>query len=326
MIHIPTEEKIAANASLAMVLEAASYPKPGNVHRLRDFKDTSLEHFLASAVSTQSVFEKSAFRYPGEETPAFGPLFYEAVIRSGSNRNGGNTHFGTFTLLLPLTAAAGFVLKEIGTDENEAKIGKRIVQKASEICRSTTPDDAVCFYKAFETLSIPVQKPEKGRKDYDLDLTNPAAIEKIRLEEIPLFDIMAMGAARDMVAAEWVNGFEKSLLFAEKLRKNKDRFEAHPEKCFKSVINSAVVYTFLEFLARYPDTFIVTKYDEKKARKVQKEAAEILKKSKKSDLKKIIPDIQKLDDKLWKNKINPGSLADIAAAGIFIALSEGLII
>jgi len=38
----------------------------------------------------------------------------------------------------------------------------------------------------------------------------------------------------------------------------------------------------------------------------------------------MIPKIKKLDKKLQKSKINPGSLADIAAAGIFIAFLEGM--
>ncbi|MBZ3936019.1 triphosphoribosyl-dephospho-CoA synthase [Methanimicrococcus blatticola] len=336
MIHIPLNEEIAVSATLSMVLEAASYPKPGNVHRLQDYEDTSFEHFLASALSVQSVFLKcasdsaknSAKNSTEKEKPAFGPHFYETVLKSQSVQSGGNTHFGTFILLLPLAAATGIVFKDFENENRSKKrkeIEKAITQKASEICRTTTADDAIFFYKAFGTLSIPVQKTEKGKNDYELDLNSAAAIEKIRIENIPLFDLMAMGAKRDMVAAEWVNGFEKSKQFSRKLLKNKAWFETHPEKCFGSVINSAVVYTFLEFMAKYPDTFIATKYDNRTALKVQEKAAKMLKKSKKNkNLKKMIPDIQKFDRELRKKKLNPGSLADITAAGIFIALFEGL--
>lgn len=320
MIHIPLNEEIAVSATLSMVLEAASYPKPGNVHRLQDYKDTSFEHFLASALAVQSVFLKSASPSAENGQTAFGPLFYEAVLKSQSVQSGGNTHFGTFILLLPLAAAA--------CENNKRKnkgIGNAITQKASEICRTTTAQDSICFYKAFGTLSVPVQETEKGKNDYELDLKSASAVEKIRIENIPLFDLMVMGAGRDMVAAEWVNGFEKSKRFSRKLQKNKARFEEHPEKCFGSVINSAVVFTFLEFMAEYPDTFVATKFNERTAIKIRKKAAKILKKSKKSkNLKKMIPDIQKFDRKLRKKKINPGSLADITSAGIFIALCEGL--
>ncbi|MDR0768158.1 MAG: triphosphoribosyl-dephospho-CoA synthase [Methanosarcinales archaeon] len=325
MVQIPFSEEIASAAALSMVLEAASYPKPGNVHRLQDFKDTSFEHFLASALSVQSVFMKSAESSPETGPPEFGPLFYEAVFKSQFMQSGGNTHFGTLILLLPLSIAAGYICSNDEKCERNKKTGKAVILKAAEICRTTTSKDAVCFYKAYNTLSVPVQKTEKGEADYELDLTNTAAIEKIRIENIPLFDLMAMGAKRDMIAAEWVNGFEKSEKFARKLQKNKAYFEENPKKCFGSIMNSAVVYTFLELMSLYPDTFIAAKYNEETALEVQKEASKIMKKLKKSkNLKKMIPEIQKLDEKLQKERINPGSLADITAAGIFISILEGL--
>lgn len=326
MKHILTAERIASSATLSMMIEVSAYPKPGNVHRRNDFPDTSFEHFLASASAVQSVYLKgAAANIAGagsvtgavQPTSGFGPLFYESVFKSKEAQSGGNTHFGTFILLIPLVMAAGQIATEKGNFE--------IIQKAAEICRQTSPKDAVCFYKAFQLLSIPVQKTEKDSEDFDLDLTNPAAIDAIQKEEIPLFDIMEMGAARDMVAAEWVSGFEKSELFARKLLKNKEWFDKNPKKRFGSSINSAVVYTFLEMMAAFPDTFIEAKQNQKRALKVQKKAAKILKGSKrKKNLKKMMPKIQKFDKELGKKRLNPGSTADISAAGIFIALMSGL--
>ncbi|WNY23323.1 2-(5''-triphosphoribosyl)-3'-dephosphocoenzyme-A synthase [Methanimicrococcus hongohii] len=337
MIQVPLNEEIAVSAALSMILEASSYPKPGNVHRLQDFEDTTYEHFLASALSVQPVFLKSIDSASDADLPAFGPLFYEAVLKSQTMQSGGNTHFGTLILLLPLSVAAGHVLSDLNggnlNGETSAasekksgkKIGNAVTQKASEICRTTTSKDAICFYKAYGTLLVPVQKTEEGKEDYELDLASAAAIEKIRLENIPLFDIMAMGSDRDMIAAEWVNGFEKSKKFARKLQKNKVWFEENPEKRIESAVNSAILYTFLEFLALYPDTFIAAKYGDKKAEDARKRAEKLMKKLKKSkNLKKMTPEILKLDQKFQNEKLNPGSLADITAAGIFIAILEGL--
>ena len=83
----------------------------------------------------------------------------------------------------------------------------------------------------------------------------------------------------------------------------------------------------MELLAAYPDTFISTKFDDKTAAAVQKKAAKILYKKngkKRTNLKKMIPKIKKFDRTLRKNKINPGSTADITAAGLFIALHNGM--
>jgi len=327
-------ENIAVSVTLAMILEAAAYPKPGNVHRLKDFKDTSFEHFLASAASVQSIFFKCAAMFENNEKnnemPAFGPLFSEAVRKSQTLQSGGNTHFGSLLLLLPIATAAGS-LSAVSLSAGSPLAGfdsEILVQKASEICKNTTAEDAVHFYKAFGQFSIPVMKAD-GETESSYDLTNPNAAENIRREGTTLFRLMEMGAARDMVAREWVNGFEKSLQFSKKLRDNQIRFSNRPKKCFGSVINSAVVYTFLELLAAEPDTFISTKFDKETAAGVQKKASNILfrkNKRKRMNLKKMIPKIRKLDNLLQKNKMNPGSTADIAATGIFIALMDGMTI
>ncbi|MFC6728106.1 triphosphoribosyl-dephospho-CoA synthase, partial [Natronoarchaeum mannanilyticum] len=43
----------AQNAELALLLEVAGTPKPGNVDRKRDLPDLRFEHFLAGAVGAQ---------------------------------------------------------------------------------------------------------------------------------------------------------------------------------------------------------------------------------------------------------------------------------
>jgi Triphosphoribosyl-dephospho-CoA synthetase len=323
-----TAEKISAYASFAMISEAAAYPKPGNVHRLKDFKETHFEHFLASAASVQPVFQKIAKESANAESKnpdqkngsaaSFGAYFEEAVENSRQIQAGGNTHFGTLLLLLPIAAAAGKLNKKTDRDT--------LLKTAHEICRNTTEEDAVCFYNAFCSLSIPVIKAGKNN-ELEYDLTDAALPGKIKENNVSLFDLMERGAKRDMISAEWATGFEKSKLFAEKFQKNKKRFEKKPKTCFRTPFNSAAVYTFMEFLAEYPDTFISTKFDEKAAIKVQKKAARIMKNKKtgkkNKNLRKMIPEIEKLDEDLRKKKMNPGSIADITAAGIFIALSEG---
>ena len=206
-MKISRTEEIAAFASLSMTLEATSYPKPGNVHRMRDFEETSLEHFLASAISAHSVFDKSV------SSSSIGSLFHEAVFKSNSIQNGGNTHFGTFILLIPLAKAAGMI---------QNRESKEIIEKAFEICKQTTPKDAADFYEAFNLLSVSVEKKEIPDSDFEFDLTNPDAVEAIQRTGTTLFDLMERGAKRDMIAAEWINGFEKSYLFSKKLQKNKE--------------------------------------------------------------------------------------------------------
>lgn len=54
--------KISGSLELATLLEVTAYPKPGNVHRTRDYSETRFEHFLASAVASRPHFEKAAQR------------------------------------------------------------------------------------------------------------------------------------------------------------------------------------------------------------------------------------------------------------------------
>ena len=49
-------------ASLAALLEVSAYPKPGNVHRTRDFPDTKYEHFLAGSVAMGPAMSGLAVR------------------------------------------------------------------------------------------------------------------------------------------------------------------------------------------------------------------------------------------------------------------------
>lgn len=51
--------QIARCAQLAMILEVSATPKPGNIDRDHNYKDTRFEHFLASAVGVYPLLEKA---------------------------------------------------------------------------------------------------------------------------------------------------------------------------------------------------------------------------------------------------------------------------
>ncbi|MDV0446180.1 2-(5''-triphosphoribosyl)-3'-dephosphocoenzyme-A synthase [Methanosarcinaceae archaeon Ag5] len=311
-------EDIAVAASLAMALEASSYPKPGNVHRLKDFKNTNYEHFLASAIATEFVFWKAA---AGKSK--IGELLFEAVAKSERRQAGGNTHFGTFLLILPLAAAAGSLTQpnDCGKTQPDANL---ICRTAAQICRQTDEEDAYFFYLAFEKLNVPAKKDIDDGADFDL--SDPNAKERIKTQKVGLFGLMESAIERDMIAKEWVTGFELTRRFSDRLLENNAYFVKNPDKQFKNALNSAIVLTFLEFMADYSDTFIETKLDEKTAADVRKMAKDILdsKKGTEPDLNRLIPKMNELDNELHARKANPGSLADIAAAGIFLALLGGL--
>ena len=281
--------RIARCAQLAMLLEVSATPKPGNIDRDHNYTDTRFEHFLASAVGVYPVLEKAASSKSGA-----GSLIHEAVIESRRWQKGGNTHFGAFTLLIPLVIAAG---KCENTSCLKAQVKK--------VVRETTLEDAVEFYRAFSEAGVKVKPVGQ------LDLGDASSIDKTREQGLTLFDLMEISSGYDMIAEEWAHGFHKTFECAASIQDKLGRFG----------INDAVVLTFMEILSRHKDTFIQTKFNSEKAEQVSVKANEILNKG---DICEIRDAIHSFDEELLKAGINPGSTADIIIAGLFVLLFEGV--
>ena len=282
---------IARCAQLAMVLDVSATPKPGNIDRDHDYSDTRFEHFLASAVGVYPVLEEAAHSDSG-----VGLFIRQAVLESARWQKGGNTHFGAFILLVPLVIAGGDC-------EDTACLRERV----SQVVKETTVNDAIELYQAFSDAKVRV-KPVG-----DLDLSDSASVDKIKEQGLTLFDMMEMSADYDIIAGEWVNGFSKTFECARLIL----------EKIKTHNINDAVVFSFMEMLARNKDTFIQTKFDSKKAEEVSRRAEEILQKGG-EDMEVMRNDIHAFDRELLDEGVNPGSTADIIIAGLFVALFEGM--
>ena len=280
---------IARCAQLAMILEVSATPKPGNIDRDHNYCDTRFEHFLASAVGVYPILEKAARSDSG-----VGGLIDRSVTESSKWQRGGNTHFGAFILLIPLVMAGGMC-------ENKWCL-KEHVQK---IVKETTIDDAVEFYMAFTRARVKVKPVD------DLDLSDTDSIGKIKAKGLTLFDMMEISGSYDMIAGEWINGFDKTFECSALIQ----------DKIGKYGINDAVVLTFMELLSRNKDTFISTKFNIRKAEEVSMRARNILLKG---DMDRIRNEIRLFDEELLNEGVNPGSTADIIIAGLFVSLFEGM--
>ena len=294
--------EIARSAQLAMILEVSASPKPGNIDRTHDYVDTRYEHFLASATGVYPVFERAA---SGKEK--IGKLLKEAVLESNKWQKGGNTHFGAFLLLLPLTKAAGQL-----SQENETFDMKKIVEKAHWIVKNTDVEDSIKFYQAFGKANVCVQDVE------DLDLNNSDSITNLRKNQTSLFELMEISEKYDMIAKEWTNGFELCSWCSEHIT---DLMEG---KGICTDINCSIVYTFLKLLSNNPDTFIQTKFNRQTAVEVSEKATAIVTQIETSGYEASLPSIIELDEDLLKKKINPGSTADIIIGGLFLSLIGGM--
>jgi len=221
------------------------------------------------------------------DSPPVGEAFEQAVAGMGDQR-GGNTQFGALLLLVPLARAAGR-----GTLTSGGVAG---------VVDSTTVTDAAGFYRAFEHVDVSVDDPPEDLDELDVRRGSDA-VPELHARDLTLGDVMERSADNDGVAREWVGGFERSFWAADRLSE------------LDGGVADRASRVFLELLADEPDTFIAINHDAATAERVSERARAVLDGSEDADA---------MADDLVEAGINPGTTADIVAAGLFIALERGL--
>jgi triphosphoribosyl-dephospho-CoA synthase len=282
----------AQNAQLALLLEVSGTPKPGNVDRHRDLDELRFEHFMAGAIGAGEGVRRAAAGDP------VGAAF-ETAVAGMATQQGGNTQFGCLLLLVPLVrAAATNSLSPEGVDG---------------VVESTTVDDAVAFYRAFEHVDVAVGEPPPEVDD--LDVRRGAAAEPaIRERELTLSDIMELSAdppdgIADGNAREWVTGFERAFDAADALLDD------------DGPIVDRTARIFLDLLADQPDTLVAIDHGVDTARAVSDRAAEV---ASAVDATGDLSAADSLAEEFVDAGINPGTTADCTAAALCIALERGL--
>jgi len=323
---------IGCSAQLAAALEVSGWPKPGNVHRIRDHSDTRFEHFLAGSIALGPSIEAAALRGVMAAKDRIklskvgvGKLIKKAVGDFSSSHNGGNTHLGVCLLFVPLAVAAAKTYIEEGGFPTASLRGN-----IQSVMRSTTPVDAVKVYEAIRMVSSPRElgRVNNGRAP---DLYDGNAKKKILNSGVTLFDVMMEASSYDTIARELVTGMEIS--FNVGFKEIIETFE------FTKDINTAIVHTFLRILSKFPDTFIARKIGLKKENDIKKavevgiketmwiskEAMRVL------DLGGLTTEegrlaLWELDEKLQNlgKDYSPGTTADLTASSLMIALLRGL--
>jgi triphosphoribosyl-dephospho-CoA synthase len=274
----------ADHAELALLLEVASTPKPGNVDRHRDHADLRFEHFLTGAVGARPGLELAGER--GDDPPAVGDAF-EWAVRGMSQQSGGNTQFGCLLLLVPLVRAAA-------TDRLSP-------DGLTAVVEATTVDDAEAFYRAFEHVDVAVDDPPADAPALDVR-RGADAVPTLRDQELTLADVMELSADRDGNAAEWTGGFERTFAAADCVLDD------------EGPVTDRLARTFLDLLAERPDTLVAVEHGRERAEAVSREAAAV------EDLDAA----EALAERFVDEGINPGTTADLTAATAFVALERGV--
>lgn len=314
-ITIESIKDLTRCVNLASLLEVSGHPKPGNVHRTQNFKETRYEHFLAGIAAILPSFKELCERAHDELSSdesdysfiKLGHFFKKASEEMMSWQKGGNVLLGHILILAPLAAAAAICLKkhELSFSDFSNTINK--------IIDDATVEDTINLYDAIRTSN-----PGGLGKIDKYDLKNDNSLKEIRTDKVTLKKIFEISAEYDLIGLEYSTGFD--IILKEGL--------PYFFLAFKQTndINIATVNTFLKILAEHPDTLIIRKAGLDKALMVTEKAAEIVKGGG-IKTKKGLNLTQKLDKMLQQKdgQLNPGTTADITAGIILCALLFGLI-
>ena len=268
-------------ATLACLLEVNA-PKPGNVHRGADFEDATLNDFAASAVAIGEVLNKGP-------SIGLGEAILECV-QSTQRVCSTNTNLGTILLLAPLAAVER---------DNDIRTG------VVSILDSFSSSDAAQVYEA-----IRMANPGGLGEAETMDVSNSAPSS--------LIDAMHAAAARDLVAAEYVNGFAVTFdEVAPSILASRDEGLPLPK---------AIVHTQMKLLAAHGDSLIQRKCGDEMNRQCMARAQWVLDAGPPTD-DNYHAALADLDFWLRSDghRRNPGTTADLIAAGLFVGLRDGLI-
>ncbi len=279
-------EDAATAGVLSLLLEVSGNPKAGNVDRDHNFSDLRFEHFLASASAVFPVFLKAA-RGDG----SIGSLVLEAVERSMSWHRAQNVHFGCFMLLIPLVSC--WQAEDIG-------------KAAKESLKKTGVEDSLAVLKAFRLSGARVVDAEElSLKDEETEL-------RIVKENLNLYEWFLHSPEENVVAMELLQGYPRSLKGKEILL---DFFAEHED------VNLAIVYTYHYLLSEHLDPLVIAKHGIKAAEDVREKAKRVLNEF---EVSLNVEILRNFDEELISRGINPGSIADLTASSIYLALREGL--
>jgi len=296
--------------ALAGLLEVSAYPKPGNIHRLRDSVETRYEHFLAGSVATMPALRDLASRAHYSScggdwsSLGLGEAILKAVKEMLTWQRGGNVHLGVVLLHAPIAAAAGAAYEEDGVSSTSIR------GSLTEVVAAATPRDTVNIYKA---IDLAMTRRTLGKVS-DLDISDESSLEVIEEEGLTPVQVFELCKDRDTICSEWVNGF--TVTFEEGHRHLSHRLEEG------ETVNSAIVETFLYLLSRHQDSLIIRKSGMEKAKEVSGRAAQVLRHRGEPGF---MEEVRRMDEELWSGngKLNPGTTADLTAASIFVQLLTG---
>lgn len=282
-------EEIAKMAQIASALEVSGYPKPGNVHRTRDYEDMVFEDFIISGIVIGDAVREACSEVD-IENPLLGKYILQAVAETDKWINN-NTNLGIVMMITPIAAAAA-----ISSSFDEIRENVKLLMA------NTSVDDACDLYDAINIADA----GGMGNQD-EYDVASGDAKNELRENKQTMYDVLKISAPWDMLAREMTSDmpavFEIGYPAYHKLAQEKSK-------------NDSCILTFLTILSQVPDTLISRKYGSDEAIKISMMTRDLLNLKDEPDFK---DKLKEFDEFLFKNKYNPGTTADLTAASIFVS-------
>jgi triphosphoribosyl-dephospho-CoA synthase len=282
---MPTKSLSPGAAATLACLYEATAPKPGNVHPGANFDETT----------TYAHFVQSAV--------VIGPIIEQAraigvgrtvleAVRATRASVGTNTNLGTLLLLVPLAAVHH---------------GESFERGIGDVFARLTYGDTRAVYEAIRLA----QAGGLGRADRgDVSVEPPP--------DLRLVEAMRLAADRDLVARQYTNDF------ADVLAGTSRGIASGLAGGYS--LSAAIVHAHVAQLAATPDSLIGRKCGRDVAEEASRRAAHVLEAGGPSDdgYRNALADFDgwlRADG----HRRNPGTTADLIAAGLFVLLREGRI-
>ncbi|MEE1135198.1 MAG: triphosphoribosyl-dephospho-CoA synthase, partial [Methanobrevibacter sp.] len=267
--------EIAKIAQIASGLEVSGYPKPGNVHRTRDYDDMEFEDFIISGIVIGDTI-REACSDVDIENPELGKYILQGVAETDRWIKN-NTNLGIVMMTTPIAVAAAI------SDSFDD-----IRENVKLLMANTSVDDACDLYDAINIADA------GGMGDQDeYDVASDNAKQELRENNQTMYDVLKISAPWDMLAREMTSDmpavFEIGYPTYHELREQKTK-------------NEACLLTFLTILSHVPDTLISRKYGDDEALKISMMTRDLLKMK---DADDFIERVGEFDEYLFKNKYNP---------------------
>lgn len=270
------------NACLAE-LEAL---KPGNVHIFADGHGMQVQDFIQSAeVSAPALCDDQAFgvRYLGQRILDALQATYDKV--------GCNTNLGIVLLAAPVVHAV-LIYPQL-----------MLQNGLQQVLQQTTMADAACVYEGIRLVN-PAGMGQ--REEHDVS----------QAPQIDLLEAMRLASTHDMVARQYVDGYET--IFSQALPLYRELMSRWERPAW------ALTAVYLYWLATFPDSHIVRKYGVKTAAAVQQVAQTHYKALLAlENPKHYLPQLLAWDQALKLQKLNPGTSADLTVITALCASLTG---